>query len=122
MEELRKLSSTLSQFLQQSDLNFYNSTLLGLSYKTASISQCNRVFNFSSLESRRNVLRFTQHLHAVKADRSLSEATNLLIISLPIWTYKGMNILTQRDEPRNSEKKKWAKRTSSNVLPNILKL
>lgn len=92
---------------------------LGLSYKKASISQCMRALNSSSLENRRNVLWLTQNLHVVKTDRSFFEVASLLIISLPSWTYKERNFLTQRDIPENSEEKpKWAERTRSKVLPN----
>lgn len=93
---------------------------MGLSYQKASKSQCRRAFNSSSLENRRNVLRLTQHLHVAKTDRSFFEVDTLLIISLPIWTYKEVNFLTQRDVPEDSkEKTKWAERTRSKVLPNI---
>lgn len=93
---------------------------MGLSYQKASKSQCRRAFNSSSLENRRNVLRLAQHLHVAKTDRSFFEVDTLLIISLPIWTYKEVNFLTQRDIPEDSkEKTKWAERTRSKVLPNI---
>ena len=75
-----------------------------------------RTFNFSSLESGRNVLGLTQPLH----EGPFSEVFTLLIISLPIWTYKGMNLLTQRNVPGNNKvKTKWAGRARSKVLPSV---
>ena len=59
----------------------------------------------------RNDLGVTQHLH---------EDITSLIISLPTWTYKGMNSLTQRNVPGTSEvKTKWAGRARRKILPSV---